>query len=137
MFRALRPTGFSIARSAPRQESVAQFAGFENIFDATVESVAEDRGNMMCKVKGKRAGVFVLLETRVGIRAGDILRVLLKDSPIHTGSGWSVSRGEKADATANSGGADGFREVRMEDEAGAVSRRDGTDRAVGGATGAG
>ena len=29
--------------SAPLQETVAQLAGFENIFDATVESVHEDR----------------------------------------------------------------------------------------------
>lgn len=70
--------------SAPLQESVAHLAGFENIFDATVESVHEDRGTMICKVPGKKAGVFILLETpliraeqglllRVGIRAGDIL----------------------------------------------------------------
>ncbi len=75
--------------SAPRQESVAQLAGFENIFDVTVESVHEDRGTMMCKVPGKKAGVFVLLETpliraeqgsllRVGIRAGDILLAIEK-----------------------------------------------------------
>ncbi|MGB2606603.1 MAG: molybdenum ABC transporter ATP-binding protein [Candidatus Sulfotelmatobacter sp.] len=75
--------------SAPRQESVAHLAGFENIFDATVESVHEDRGTMMCKVSGKKAGVFVLLEAplirveqgsrlRVGIRAGDILLAIEK-----------------------------------------------------------
>ncbi len=70
--------------SAPFLESVAQLAGFENIFDATVESIHEDRGTMICKVLGIKAGVFVLLETplvraqqgsllRVGVRAGDIL----------------------------------------------------------------
>jgi molybdate transport system ATP-binding protein len=75
--------------SAPLQESVAQLAGFENIFDATVESVHEDRGTMMCKVRGNKTGVFVLLETplirveqgsplRVGIRAGDILLAIEK-----------------------------------------------------------
>jgi molybdate transport system ATP-binding protein len=75
--------------SAPRKESVAQLAGFENIFDATVESVHEDRGTMMCKVPGKKSGVLVLLETpliraeqgsllRVGIRAGDILLAVEK-----------------------------------------------------------
>ena len=98
MLRALRPKGFSISRNAPRQESVAQFAGLENIFDATVEFVAEDRGTMMCRVTGKKAGVFVLSETplilveqgsrlRAGIRAGDILREPLRNSPIHRGSG--------------------------------------------------
>src|SRR5208283_1718284 len=61
----------------------------------------------------------------------------LKNSPIHRLSVYGVSRGEKASATTNTGGADGLREVRAEDEAGAVSRRDGTDRALGGVTGAG
>jgi molybdate transport system ATP-binding protein len=73
---------------APLQESVAQLAGFENILDATVESVHEDRGTMTCRMTsgllGSDAGSLVLLETpliradvgsrlRVGIRAGDIL----------------------------------------------------------------
>ena len=61
----------------------------------------------------------------------------LKNSPIHRLSVYGVSRGEKADATANSGGADGLREVRAEDEAGAVSRGDGAGGAVGRVTGAG
>jgi len=62
----------------PRQETIAQLAGFENIFDAQVESVHEDRGTMTCNLGA------VQLETplvraevgsqlRVGIRAGDIL----------------------------------------------------------------
>jgi len=69
---------------APLQESVAQLAGFENIFDATVQFVHEDRGTMTCQLAGERRKAFVLLETpliraqpgsllRVGIRAGDIL----------------------------------------------------------------
>jgi len=66
--------------SAPRQETVAQLAGFENIFDATVMAVHEDRGTMVCQVSGGdveietplvRADVGSAL--RVGIRAGDIL----------------------------------------------------------------
>jgi molybdate transport system ATP-binding protein len=66
--------------SAPRQETVAQLAGFENIFDATVESAHEERGTMTCRLNRSE----VLLETplvradvgsllRIGIRAGDIL----------------------------------------------------------------
>ena len=65
---------------APRQEAVAQLVGFENIFNATVEAVHEDRGTMTCRL-GSGA---VQMETplirvevgsalRVGIRAGDIL----------------------------------------------------------------
>jgi len=70
--------------SAPRQETVAQLVGFENIFDATVEAVHPERGTMMCAVPTTGHGEPVLLETplvrggvgssmRVGIRAGDIL----------------------------------------------------------------
>jgi len=66
--------------SAPRIETVAQLAGFENIFDATVIAIHEDRGTMVCQLTGGK----VELETplvkaevgsalRVGIRAGDIL----------------------------------------------------------------
>ncbi len=68
---------------APVQETVAQLAGFENIFDATVYLIHEDRGTITCRLLGE-AGKSVLLETpliraeagtrlRVGIRAGDIL----------------------------------------------------------------
>jgi molybdate transport system ATP-binding protein len=66
--------------SAPQQETVAQLAGFENVFDATVDAVHQDRGTMTCQLIASN----VLLETplvraetgaplRVGIRAGDIL----------------------------------------------------------------
>jgi molybdate transport system ATP-binding protein len=66
--------------SAPRSETVAQLAGFENVFDAQVASIHEERGTMLCKIgQGK-----VELETplvraevgsklRVGISAGDVL----------------------------------------------------------------
>jgi molybdate transport system ATP-binding protein len=70
--------------SAPALETVAQLAGFENIFDAAVWLVHEDRGTITCRLPGKEPGSFVLLETpliraeqgsllRIGIRAGDIL----------------------------------------------------------------
>jgi molybdate transport system ATP-binding protein len=66
--------------SVPRLETVAQLLGFENIFDATVTSLREERGTMTCRLG---AGP-VELETplvraeigsrlRVGIRAGDLL----------------------------------------------------------------
>jgi molybdate transport system ATP-binding protein len=79
---------------APLQESVAQLAGFENIFDATVESIHEDRGTMLCRITrcrllGREAEASLVLETpliraqagsrlRVGIRAGDILLAIAK-----------------------------------------------------------
>jgi molybdate transport system ATP-binding protein len=37
--------------SAPRSETVAQLAGFENVFDARVVSIHEERGTMMCEVQ--------------------------------------------------------------------------------------
>lgn len=69
--------------SAPRGETVAQLAGFENIYDAEVVSIHEQRGTMTCRV-GSSASAQVELETpvvraevgsklRVGISAGDIL----------------------------------------------------------------
>src|SRR6266851_2838055 len=61
----------------------------------------------------------------------------LKNSPIHRLRVYGVSRGEKANATANFGGADGFREVRAEVEAGAISGGDGAGAAVGRGTAAG
>ena len=65
--------------TAPRIETVAQLAGFENILDAEVESIHEDRGTMTCRLSARvdletpliRAAVGTKL--RVGIRAGDIL----------------------------------------------------------------
>ena len=73
--------------TAPLQETVAQLVGFENIFDAVVESVHPERGTMLCKIMScliPGDGGPILLETplvrggvgealRVGIRAGDIL----------------------------------------------------------------
>jgi molybdate transport system ATP-binding protein len=66
--------------TAPRQEMVAQLAGFENIFAARVVAAHEERGTMACQLAGSN----VELETplvraevgsalRVGVRAGDIL----------------------------------------------------------------
>jgi molybdenum ABC transporter ATP-binding protein len=42
--------------SAPRSETVAQLAGFENVFDAEVISIHEERGTMTCKVTASGLG---------------------------------------------------------------------------------
>jgi len=79
--------------TAPRQETVAQLAGFENIFDVIVQEIHPERGTMLCRIESSaspREGTAapVLLETplvraevgsslRVGIRAGDILLATL------------------------------------------------------------
>jgi molybdate transport system ATP-binding protein len=74
--------------NAPLSETVAQLAGFENVFDATVESVHPELGSMTCRIRQHPTslsdGGGIFLETplvrasvgstmRVGIRAGDIL----------------------------------------------------------------
>ncbi len=65
---------------APRLETVAQLAGFENIFDATVVAAHEDRGTMVCLLSGSKLELETPLvraevgsALRIGIGAGDIL----------------------------------------------------------------
>jgi molybdate transport system ATP-binding protein len=71
---------------APRLETVAQLSGFENILDATVTALHEDRGTMTCRMDRGTVELetpLVHAETgaklRVGIRAGDLL--LATESP--------------------------------------------------------
>jgi molybdate transport system ATP-binding protein len=66
--------------TAPRQELVANLAGFENIFDATIQSVSELEGTMNCRLDGSEVTLEVPLVVvkhdapiRVVIRAGDII----------------------------------------------------------------
>ena len=70
---------------APRLETIANLSGFENIFDATVAALHEDRGTLTCRLgTGRVEKGAVELETplvradvgsrlRVGVRAGDLL----------------------------------------------------------------
>jgi molybdate transport system ATP-binding protein len=75
--------------TAPRQETIAQLAGFENIFGAQVVAAHEGRGTMTCRITNSRTASGIELETplvradvgshlRVGIRAGDILLATVK-----------------------------------------------------------
>ena len=75
--------------TAPRLETVAQLSGFENILDAVVEAVHEDRGTLTCSLADSTGATSashpgLTLETplvraavgtrlRIGIRAGDVL----------------------------------------------------------------
>ncbi len=64
--------------SAPRHEAIAQLAGCENLFDATVTALHEQQGTMTCELSGCHLEVplgriQVGQKVRVGIRAGDIL----------------------------------------------------------------
>jgi molybdate transport system ATP-binding protein len=65
---------------APAHESLAQLAGFENFFDATVVSINYDSGTMLCRLDGAETEVEVPLfrvevgsKIRIAIRAGDII----------------------------------------------------------------
>jgi molybdate transport system ATP-binding protein len=65
---------------APRQETIAHLAGFENLFDATVSAIHEDRGTMECVLCGTALALEVPLTRldagkplRIAIRAGDIM----------------------------------------------------------------
>ena len=65
---------------APRQETVAQLAGVENIFNARVVSLQETLGTMTCRLEGSAVQLEVPLAkveagaaARIAIHAGDIL----------------------------------------------------------------
>ena len=66
--------------SRPQRESVAQLAGFENIFDCSVVAAHPDQGTLTCRIGQSEVTLEVPL-TRVasekpigvGVRAGDIL----------------------------------------------------------------
>jgi molybdate transport system ATP-binding protein len=65
---------------APRQETIAHLAGFENLFDATISAIHEDRGTMECVLCGTPLALEVPLtrvdarkQLRIAIRAGDIM----------------------------------------------------------------
>lgn len=65
---------------APAIESLAQLAGFENFFDATVTALRPDSGTMHCRIAEGHPGLEVPLarlapgaDVRIAVRAGDIL----------------------------------------------------------------
>ena len=66
--------------TTPRHETIAQVVGFENVFDATVRSIAETQGTMLCQLDGSPTQLEVPLghadigsRVRIAIRAGDII----------------------------------------------------------------
>jgi molybdate transport system ATP-binding protein len=65
---------------APRRETVAQLAGFENIFDATVVEIHESAGTMTCRLAHSQREIEAPLvrtasgaRVRLALRAGDVL----------------------------------------------------------------
>ncbi len=72
--------------TTPRHETIAQVVGFENVFDATVQSIAETQGTMLCQLDGSATHLEVPLghadigsRLRIAIRAGDI--IIASDQP--------------------------------------------------------
>ena len=66
--------------AAPRQETLAQLAGFENVLDAEIVALHEPEGTMTCQVASSPLQLEVPLtrtylghRCRIAIRAGDIL----------------------------------------------------------------
>jgi molybdate transport system ATP-binding protein len=66
--------------TTPRHETIAQVVGFENVFDATVRSIAETQGTMLCQLDRSTTQLEVPLghaepgaRVRIAIRAGDIM----------------------------------------------------------------
>jgi molybdate transport system ATP-binding protein len=66
--------------TSPDYEPVAQLAGFENFFDATVTSIRGDSGTMQCRVQETDIDLEVPLarvaagsKIRIAVRAGDIM----------------------------------------------------------------
>ncbi len=64
----------------PQSETVAQLAGFENIFECSAIGSHPEQGTMTCRIAGSQLDIEVPLRRvdtslplRVGIRAGDIL----------------------------------------------------------------
>lgn len=64
----------------PQFESVAQLAGFENIFDCSLIALHPEQGTMTCRVAGSSIDIEAPLTRigswpplRIGVRAGDIL----------------------------------------------------------------
>jgi len=70
---------------APRQLGIAQLAGFENIFEASVVAEHPDLGTMTCSLNSSGLSLECPLthaqvesQIRVGIRAGDILLAIVE-----------------------------------------------------------
>ena len=81
----------------PRRETVAQLAGFENIFDATVVETHAGAGTMTCRLAGGEARIEAPLirvapgaAVRLALRAGD---VLLATAPPEKISARNILRG--------------------------------------------
>jgi len=71
--------------TAPRLETVAQLAGFENILEAIVIAEHEDRGTMTCRLLASNVDLETPLiraevgeSLKIGIRAGDILLATIR-----------------------------------------------------------
>ncbi|HVN88362.1 MAG TPA: molybdenum ABC transporter ATP-binding protein [Candidatus Binataceae bacterium] len=116
--------------AAPSQELIANLTGFENIFDAKVESVNKQQGTMHCHLGKSAVGLEVPLAryesgdfVRVAIRAGDIMIATAKPLGLSARNIFKAQlvsmRIEGTTAIANlSAGSDVYFEVHLTPSAG-------------------
>lgn len=91
----------------PLHETIAQLAGFENIFDVEVAEVHPAGGTMTCRVAGSQVEIEAPLgrlaagqRARAGIRAGDII---IATAPPHFLSARNVLNGTIVQLRSNGG----------------------------------
>ena len=68
--------------SAPRSETVAQLAGFENVFDALVTSIHEERGTMICEIRTRRGTTEAMPFQNIGRPGSSERQVIELETPL-------------------------------------------------------
>jgi molybdate transport system ATP-binding protein len=93
--------------TAPTQETIAQLAGFENIFDAIIEAVRPERGTMTCRLaahepisfepgKGTASAVRPEKERSTALAADATSSLLLETPLVRSGVGSTLRIGIRA-----------------------------------------
>jgi len=84
--------------SAPQHETVAQLAGFENIFDARVEALHAERGTMTCRLatSGTDSIEHAQLELETPLVRAEVARSCASESAPGYSSGRCSARGLSA-----------------------------------------
>ena len=68
--------------SAPRSETVAQLAGFENVFDALVSAIHEERGTMICEIRSRMGTTEVVPVQNIGRPGSSERHVIELETPL-------------------------------------------------------
>jgi molybdate transport system ATP-binding protein len=81
---------------SPRRETVAQLAGFENVFDVEVERLHEDYGTITCRVLGPQPPLSKPFTTKLSRSGAPEPRVSLEVPLIHAEPGEQLRLGIRA-----------------------------------------